>query len=1079
MQKSASDSLRHLEHKVVAVSNKILCFQVSRSMKFVQFADDQLRAGVHGSEAVTGEQDQWVQGSEHFIGSSPNETQPSRISLRPRPPKPDPLARPPTGPSAPNDSEDVLEDRLCDPPVIHHATPKNWSAELAQLKSEIDKRSLAVAKNRALLDNWNTVATETIGRAYDSIHPALQPGARLLADPPGPLTSSNLPENRSDLLNAQSKLHSEISSLLQSVAAAAKVPLRPPPPALVRRIDIMSGFGLIGPNIKKSNDGKLLIRAADAPKGNMAIGDAPLSVGATGLWTEVIVKKTSVSHHSGGDEVDGLTLGLTTTDPADLVQKGPPTASSLAQGSWRLPSAWLIGFNGQFTDPSGAWSSTDGYHPATLRSGDRVGLFVPCYGPLRSTLLLYVNEKLRAIGPKGIPAEERQLWLVVDLLGVSQAVTLKQPSSRPPDVPGGLTVLSTQMSSRLDLNAWGKTGSNIALDSSDTPIVAAKKDKKMCHGSLIMGNAPVPWWLLNEVPERPRPGREGDVAYFEIRIKKMSNRDGLKDVKTSRVKTPSTVLLSIGVVAKPTHPTILPATVAQLPGYYFHVTEGDVRVGDRWGFWWGNQEMAVFRNGKLFGHADSGGGAVPARSVKVEKKFPKAVIDPVTAGITSSFSPGCHGFATAETWKFVGAKNSTLWPIVALEGSVLAISLIPSAAPPGNFELLRLSAINAATMIQRWWLRKMNRQKWVDIIGQVTSVGEKEKRKTQDIARVLEKQVDMQQALLEKMDLFLRMDSQRSRRAPDRSVSSRIHYSIGPMGTFSKFSPNLKTSPKSVERLDSKKAWVVLSDDTGNHGAVLVSCDKKSLGLAVVAYPITPPFSPIAGLSLSGQDLQSGSRVATTRPVVDGSVVEFLRDDGKQVTVIVDGKLLGRLHVCSVPGCSGEVCVGESRKFLVGFEFWGGVSGLALNEREKREESWGREWPRGASLQEREQNDYREQNGHREKQARDAPSEPVTRKYKIGGTTPKPQEEEPGPSLRSVYSGDLDPQRDGSDSGSSSFSGSVGSDSSNFLDRLMSMIPSNVLGDTDDEVKESPGIQPTKRGVTNLGPRQGRKIRKN
>merc|ERR1712224_1163712 len=119
---------------------------------------------------------------------------------------------------------------------------------------------------------------------------------------------------------------------------------------------------------------------------------------------------------------DGLTLGVTASDPDSLpLDSSPPTAE-------HIPETWTIGYDGQMWDASASALTQVDWDPRSLQEGDIIGVLVTVS---EGELILFCNGTACCAGPRSIPVTTRDLYPVVDLLGAARAVRWR-PEATPP-----------------------------------------------------------------------------------------------------------------------------------------------------------------------------------------------------------------------------------------------------------------------------------------------------------------------------------------------------------------------------------------------------------------------------------------------------------------------------------------------------------------------------------------------------------------------------------------------------------------------------------------------------------------------
>ena len=437
----------------------------------------------------------------------------------------------------------------------------DWALELRRLKEEVDNKLLNIDKNRQILEGWKYQASDEIGAALNSFHPCLMAPEIVGVSP-----QNDTPAD--DLMEQQSRLTEQISKLLHSVSQVAGGPPAPLSLNMGDNHSLLAGWHVTrkGVNVRVSGDGQLAIRIDPRlATQNTVYGDAPIPVGSRGAYAELVVKR--VSKFSGvakPSEIDGLTVGVTLTSPSALTK--------LPDGCWKIPSSWFVGFNGQTLENEHSWSLSDRYHPAELKAGDKIGIFIPSSGQSRGTMLLYVNGKLRVRGPQKIPVDSHQLFLVIDLLGTAEAVTLASSSSVvAPVIPDLSFELSEPSAHRKHPTAWGRAGSNITLASDGT--LALKKTSSLDFGNICLANGPM--------------RRFKEVWFYSVRVKKM------------KPKTPHKLLL--GVTASLQPPALIPPVLSDLSCHVFDLspTTWKIKVGDTLGFLIQAPKIVLFINGRF------------------------------------------------------------------------------------------------------------------------------------------------------------------------------------------------------------------------------------------------------------------------------------------------------------------------------------------------------------------------------------------------------------------------------------------------------------------------------------------------
>ena len=439
----------------------------------------------------------------------------------------------------------------------------DWALELRRLKEEVDNKLISIDKNRQILEGWKYQASDEIGAALNAFHPSL-----LAPELVGVSYHNDAPAE--DLVEQQTRLTEQISKLLHSVSQVAGGPPAPLTLNMGDNHNLLAGWHVTrkGVNVRVSGDGQLAVRIDPRlATQNTVYGDAPIPVGSRGAYAELVVKR--VSRFSGvakPSEIDGLTVGVTLTSPSALTK--------LPDGCWKIPSSWFVGFNGQTLENEHSWALSDRYHPAELKAGDKIGIFIPASGQSRGTMLLYVNGKLRVRGPQKIPVDSHQLFLVIDLLGTAEAVTLVSSSSAvAPVIPDLSFELSEPSAHRKHPTAWGRAGSNITLASDG--VLALKKTPSLDFGNICLANGPM--------------RRFKDIWFYSVRVKKMKPKTAHK--------------LLIGVVPSLQPPPLIPPLLSDLQCHFFDVSEKTwkIKVGDTLGFLIQAPKIVLFINGRFKG----------------------------------------------------------------------------------------------------------------------------------------------------------------------------------------------------------------------------------------------------------------------------------------------------------------------------------------------------------------------------------------------------------------------------------------------------------------------------------------------
>ena len=956
-------------------------------------------------------------------------------------------------------------------PTVDLSARPSWAEEISRLKLEVDSKAAALAKNRALLDDWRNLKASEIEGAFQTVHPLIRKSnfgedrgvINAFDDVMGDTVAFSA--YKDDAQSDHARLASQISKLLQSISEVAGVGM-PAQSRAWRKGDVLSGFRKGGANIRLSGDCSLASKFnPTVPTGNLVFGDGPLPVGSSGAWCELVVKRVSMGR-SIGEDIDGLTVGVTLTDPSTLSKFAPADglpgsspANPTRQVSWRIPKSFLIGFNGQQISDSTAWTTTDGYHPGELVPGDRVGILIPSYGGLRGKLLLFVNQKLRCIGPGGIPADTHQVFLIVDLLGGAEAVSLLPAGkTNPPSLAGLDPGIIPGVEKSEKNSGWGKCGSNISLCDG---VIAKKKDERAILGGLALGNGPLPWWRrATSDKEMSEVKKGGDFCFFEIRVKKLSAH------KSEKKHQPP--LISLGMICRPTPPLMLPPTAAQLTeARWFDLPVGAarLRVGDTLGVWGGggrsnSWKLVLFLNGRFFG----------------EKEFPGPIV------------------------------GGTVWGIVGLEGGVSAVGLIGEAAPPAEaeWEILRSGAVRAVARISRWWRSRSIRKKWRNCINEISRRAKSEKESSLSLTSLLQKQLILQEKLLQKLDGVIggKLIAQSSDLGLENSSKpvnvSSVRFagnSRGPgpnyqiphsrsSGVWVGSSGNVRVSGGKLSRLDAFKGWAVL-EGFGGYLRMEISCDKKTLGMAIgtldhisVAENVDDlPF--VNAISLNGEIKKAGDVVGREIPraTVDQGVVEVFTEGGLSASsgiliVVVGGKLLGK-----IPSA-----------WILGIEFWGGVKGVSIKDAEQgtgpvRGQSWGWNWPANDAEPAKDANNVPSTQVRKYRKAADR-SEIAPRPRAVPRTVSFPATPPPEPSfldeIVSVFSAPPRPSQLGkdqrlSDQSDSEFSGSIASTeekpdkynqerpSTNFMAQVLGLIP-DFTEETIVEEEAPKPIDTTRRG---------------
>ncbi|KAF4680589.1 hypothetical protein FOZ60_013235 [Perkinsus olseni] len=150
----------------------------------------------------------------------------------------------------------------------------------------------------------------------------------------------------------------------------------------------------------------------------MVIGDAPVEhFRFIGWYFEV---KLLERQEREGEWADGLTLGVTTASPEDVLAEGIPY--TIADLDW----SWSMGYDGRSI--SSETESDFEWNPSTLKPGDTVGLSVTTKGQM----ILVVNDgKQFILGPAEIPVDEIEMYPVADLLGAARAISLNVGAQPP------------------------------------------------------------------------------------------------------------------------------------------------------------------------------------------------------------------------------------------------------------------------------------------------------------------------------------------------------------------------------------------------------------------------------------------------------------------------------------------------------------------------------------------------------------------------------------------------------------------------------------------------------------------------
>lgn len=144
-------------------------------------------------------------------------------------------------------------------------------------------------------------------------------------------------------------------------------------------------------------------------------------VGRAGLYFEVELLEKRLE-----ECFDGLTIGVTTTCPSEVVGD-PPTVE-------HIPNTWAVGYDGQMWDPGAHTLSPVDWDPRSLDVGDRVGVLVTLS---EGELLVFHNGVACCPGPRGIPVSSEPLYAIVDLLGAARATRWVEDAVPPIGERGG------------------------------------------------------------------------------------------------------------------------------------------------------------------------------------------------------------------------------------------------------------------------------------------------------------------------------------------------------------------------------------------------------------------------------------------------------------------------------------------------------------------------------------------------------------------------------------------------------------------------------------------------------------------
>ncbi|CAE8586723.1 unnamed protein product [Polarella glacialis] len=165
-----------------------------------------------------------------------------------------------------------------------------------------------------------------------------------------------------------------------------------------------------GEQLWVSDDG-LMARHSDDTGEEMCgvlAGWEPLVLGRAGAYFEVVLDELRP-----GECFDGLTVGVTATDPASLADEDPPGTAE------HIPETWAVGYDGQMWDASTGTLCQVGWDPRSLEEGDVIGVLVTA---AQGELLVFRNGVACCAGPRAIPVASRAIYPVVDLLGAARAV---------------------------------------------------------------------------------------------------------------------------------------------------------------------------------------------------------------------------------------------------------------------------------------------------------------------------------------------------------------------------------------------------------------------------------------------------------------------------------------------------------------------------------------------------------------------------------------------------------------------------------------------------------------------------------
>ena len=94
--------------------------------------------------------------------------------------------------------------------------------------------------------------------------------------------------------------------------------------------------------------------------------------------------------------------------------------------------SWCIGFGGKIWNGGiQQWTDIDWNPAVNLVKGDRVGLLVSVGIGTLGQLMLFVNKKVKVVGPHNIPFDKGALYPLVDLMGNVVKLTFVRKAQPP------------------------------------------------------------------------------------------------------------------------------------------------------------------------------------------------------------------------------------------------------------------------------------------------------------------------------------------------------------------------------------------------------------------------------------------------------------------------------------------------------------------------------------------------------------------------------------------------------------------------------------------------------------------------